>query len=300
MHTLEIPEANKKIELPSSWNECTTDQVMDIVSEAFLVMNGDQKIEDFSRRTFCRLTGLKSSVSYQFKRRLGTTYRQDEMLCILAAQLCLWPFRVKKENGQKMYEFQFDTIVNFFREIPTGKQILYGPEDLLQDITFSEFRWANNYFKEHDSCNKENNFEGAMESLDQFVACLYRPGIKGKRSPFDHGSINETLPLIEKVPYIKKFCILLWYSYCVQVIQTTPLMIQGIEIDFSILFPKPTKAELLGLEKRKQGLGWQGTLFDIAESGVFGNIEQTEQTPLFTVLVYMYKKQIENLKASQK
>lgn len=300
MHTIEIPEANKTIELPSCWEECSTDQVMDIVSEAFLVMNGDQKIEDFTRRLFCRITGLKSGIRYELKRRLGATSQQDEMLCILAAQLCIWPFRIKDMSGQKTYEFQFDTVTNFFKEIHSGKTVLFGPEDLLQDITFAEFRWTNNYFREHDSCNKAQDFEGSIEALDNFVACLYRRGIKGKRDSFDHDNIADTVPLVSKIPYIKKFCILLWYSYCVKIIQTTTLDIQGIEVDFSILFPKPTKAELEGLETRKSGLGWQGTLFDIAESGVFGNIDQTEQTPLFTILVYMYKKQIENLKASQK
>lgn len=308
MHTIEIPDANKIIELPECWEECTPDQVRDITAQAFQVIYGSMPLEDFTRRVFCMLTGLKSSVRYELKHRLGLTSKSDEMLCILADQLCKWPFRLLTDaDGNKSFQFQYDTTTNFFKEIKAGSTTLYGPDDLLEDITFSEFQWANNHSQEYYNENK--NQEGmpiipgigsheALESIDYFVACLYRPGSNGKRAAFNPDTVFETVELLKKVPYITKFCILLWYSYCVHVIQTTPLTIQGTEIDFSILFPAPTKAQKDGLETVKQGLGWRGALYDLAESGVFGDIERTERTLFFTVLVYMYKKQLDNVRAS--
>lgn len=299
MHTLEILEAGKTIEIPSHWDECSHDQAAYIVREAFEVISGNQPIEDFQRKVFCRLTGLELDIKAAYRQRMNLNKRNHEMLCILAEKLCRWPFKeVQNESGEIDLEFNYDTVVNHFPVLKNGSQKLYGPEDLLQDITFAEFQWANTHSQDYFQAVREGQFDEAEESLDFFLVCFYRPGSDGERGPFIADEIQKNADLVKKVPFWKKHCILLWYTMCINVIQTIPLKIQGIEIDFSVLFPEPSEAEKAGLEVKKQGIGWRGALYDIAESGVFGPIEKTEVTPLFAILVYMYKKHIDYLKTS--
>jgi len=267
MHTLEILEAGKTIEIPSNWDECSHDQAAYIAREAFEVISGKQPIEDFQRKVFCRLTGLEMDIRTAYKQRMKLNDRQNEMLCILAEKLCRWPFKeIHTEDGDISLEFSYNTVINHFPLLRIGSHKLYGPEDLLQDITFAEFEWANNHSQDY--------FQAVRE--DQF----------------------ETSDLVKKVPFWQKNCILLWYTMCINVIQTIPLKIQGVEIDLSVLFPEPSEAEKEGLEVKKQGIGWRGALYDIAASGVFGPVKKTETTPLFTILVYMYKKHIDYLRST--
>jgi hypothetical protein len=297
MHKIEIPDANKTIEIPADWDDCTSDQVEYIIKNAFDVVSGSITLVDFQRKLFCYFTGLKSSVKYDYQNSMGLADQANETICLLSEKLCQWPFHVQEnEFGQLQAEFQYNTVINFFKEIKTKSAVLYGPADLLEDLTFAEFQWANSHSQDYFRLMKANQIVDAEEALDYFLACLYRPGTKGRRDQFHIDDIVEYASLFSQVPPWKKYCILLWYTYSISVIQSIPLTIHGSEIDFSILFPTPTKEEKEGLETRKQGLGWRGALYDLAESGVFGPIEKTERTPLFTILVYMYKKQIETLK----
>jgi hypothetical protein len=299
MHTLEILEAGKTIEIPSNWDECNHDQAAYIAREAFEVISGKQPIEDFQRKVFCRLTGLEMDIRTAYKQRMKLNDRQNEMLCILAEKLCRWPFKeIHTEDGDISLEFSYNTVINHFPLLRIGSHKLYGPEDLLQDITFAEFEWANNHSQDYFQAVREDQFDQAEESLDYFLACLYRTGSDGKRGLFVADEVFENSDLVEKVPFWQKNCILLWYTMCINVIQTIPLKIQGVEIDLSVLFPEPSEAEKEGLEVKKQGIGWRGALYDIAASGVFGPIEKTETTPLFTILVYMYKKHIDYLRST--
>lgn len=63
------------------------------------------------------------------------------------------------------------------------------------------------------------------------------------------------------------------------------LVVMGNEIDLNIIYQETEH----NMESNIPGLGWVSTLFDIAESGVFGNYEQVRATNMWSVLLRLYE-----------
>lgn len=86
--------------------------------------------------------------------------------------------------------------------------------------------------------------------------------------------------------------ILNWFSYYLEVITTMPMVVAGVEVDFSVLFPK-AEIDEDDLESRRKAkgvdMGWNGVLLDVAEAGVFGDLRAVEQEKMIKVLLYLYK-----------
>ena len=79
----------------------------------------------------------------------------------------------------------------------------------------------------------------------------------------------------------------MWFTYCIKCLQEEDLIINGIDVNLSVLFPKNN----MGVTNhQKTNLGWTGVLMDIAESGVFGDAVSTAQTPLYDILLFLLKK----------
>ena len=277
MHSIEIPDKNLTIELPSSWDDCTHEQAHYILERAFAVMDGTLSIGEFRLQVFRHLAGLKTGITYLIRQRLGLNTEANARIYQLSAQLCSWIFEKQEDNT---YQLQFETVHNFF---PVLLEKEYGPQDLLADLTLGEFKTALSALDQYFEC-KENEQE-AQEYLHLFLATIYRPKYEdtGEKVPFHQYFPHP--PIFEKVPMWQKQCIVIWFSYCVKCLQSEELTINGIDIDLSVLFPQSK-----GSSNRKINLGWTGVLLDIAESGVFGDATTTSRTPLYDVLIYLLKK----------
>ncbi|MGJ1419988.1 hypothetical protein ACR79T_10205 [Sphingobacterium spiritivorum] len=289
MYTIEIEDKGLLIELPSAWEECNDIQVNYILTHAFLVMSGHLSIAEFRLKVFCLFTGLKLGLLYQIRQRLNLNKIINEQIYRLSKQLCNWVFERTEDIADEKYELRYNTIINFF---PTLCDNLIGPQDLLSDITFGEFKAAiavmDEYFDEKD------NPELAGERLNYLLAMLYRPVKDGARCSFQ-GFVVEP-DAVKNVPAWIKQSILIWFTNCIKAIQTETLTINGIEIDFSTLFPQHNGTQS---KSNKINFGWTGVLFEIAESGVFGDAKSTSETNLFEILQYLMKKNQEN-KSSKK
>ena len=66
-------------------------------------------------------------------------------------------------------------------------------------------------------------------------------------------------------------------------IQSGPIEINGRDVDFSIIFRSS------GPRRPDDKTGWAGITFEIATSGVFGNVAEVEASPFWSVLMYLYK-----------
>lgn len=277
MHTIEITEKNKIIQIPADWDDCTPEQAQYLLRMAFDVMSGQVSIGAFRIKVFKYLTGLKLGLTYHVRQRLNLNNEVNSMIYLLSEQLCGWIFE-KKEDGT--YELRFETVANFF---PVLAKSYHGPEALLSDLTLGEFKTAlsvvDQYFE-----NKEDEVL-AMEQLNLFLSVLYRPKRNGVKIPF-----HEHIPdpsVFAKVPVWQKQCVVIWFTYCVKCLQSEELTINGIDVDLSVLFPKSGGTSG---GSRKVNLGWTGILLDIAESGVFGDAARASQTPLYDVLIFLLKK----------
>src|SRR5690606_22763365 len=96
----------------------------------------------------------------------------------------------------------------------------------------------------------------------------------------------------KKAPNWQKQAIVLWFTYCIQALQTEDLTINGVDVNFEPLFPQGGSTS--DARPGKTNLGWTAILIDIAESGVYGNATETSQTLLYDILLYLLKKHQDN------
>lgn len=274
MNTIEIPDKNIVIEIPSSWDECSPEQVYFLLKKAFKVISGKLSIGMFRIIAFQHFTGLKFGISYRIRQRLGLNQKVNSEIARLSKVYCDWIF----EEDDDQYHLTFDSVINYFPEIKR----CYGPADLLADLTFGEFQQAlvlmNEYTESQESGSPTD------QPLYEFIKLLYRPKIKGQRVALTGYRDKSNFKL---VPDWKLKVTLMWFTNCIQAIKEEDLNISGVEVNFSPLFPAEEKPR----SKRKVlNLGWNGILLDVAESGVFGKAAEVNETPLYDILFYLLKK----------
>lgn len=286
MHTLFIEEKNKTIQIADCWDELNPKQLAFVFQHALLVTEGKLDYTQFCVLVFKYLTGLQIGAQYVAKEKLNLNSKINEQIYMIATNLCGWAF-YKSDKG---LELDYNSFVNPFRTIKVSKSIkLHGPTDLIADLTFKEFRYAKDLMDYCVSAEKEGNIEEARVLMDQFISCLYRTGTNGKRKPLQTDDIEVISKDVKNIPAWQKQWVLVWFSFCVSYIQTVPFEIDGVEVDLEIIFPKSEN-------ETDKGFGWSGILIDITKSQVFGTLEQCDNYPLFQVLLFWYKTQLENIK----
>ena len=70
MNVIEILETSKRIEYPSTWEECSPSQVQYIFREADRLLTGDIDSLEFRIRIFYHLAGIIRQKKHQHKERL--------------------------------------------------------------------------------------------------------------------------------------------------------------------------------------------------------------------------------------
>lgn len=303
MHTIEIPDNDKVITIPSHWDECMPEQLAYILQRAFEVVSGTIDVNAFRVLVFAKLTGFQPNTRYYFTKRMAPSKHAEvnAMIYQLAEQLCSWPFSevpALEDDTPPAIELNIDTVKNLLPVIQCRRTKFVGPADLLADLTFAEFRAAIREMDMHIAHAKDpDSVSEAMDALNRFMAVLYRPcNVSGVRTPFDADELPKYALLASAIPLWQKQTTLLWFTYCIKYIQTEDINIDGQIINLSVLFPKSSG----GTGTAKKGIGWAGLLYDIAKEGPFGNAEKTDKAGLFDILLYMYKNHLDNKELERK
>jgi hypothetical protein len=84
------------------------------------------------------------------------------------------------------------------------------------------------------------------------------------------------------LPLHIKTGIFLWFSSCVNYLREGKPLIDGNEIDLSILYKG-------GDENSSPGIGLTGLLFSLAENKVFGDLFETSNTGLYDIMARLYQ-----------
>lgn len=178
-------------------------------------------------------------------------------------------------------------------EVKIGWRKYYGPKSLLEDLTifgFKEASW------------RVGKYAETMEEryLDELFAVLYKKsrlfgGVKKSQSVFGSG-FARTLEVAKRVPIGVKFMNYLFFLGCMNWIREENIEIDGQEICFGCLFPKGSSGK--GDKSRDDNTGFAGILFQMAESGVFGNMEQVSNVSMWDIFLRLFQihHQIKQLK----
>ena len=185
-------------------------------------------------------------------------------------------------------EFQMSELGNcleFLVQSPTLTKNLFpswkgflGPSELLAKTTVNEYARADTHLRNFLRKNK-------AEDLDYLVACLYRPAKKNYkklkksqeykgdfRQDYNPDALPTLVKRVSKFPLQLKFATLIFFLGCKNKFVTL----------FKDIFPKT-------VEKGKEP-SWADVKLSLAETNVFGNLNETGETWILSAFAFLNKK----------
>jgi hypothetical protein len=290
MNRVEIPSIEFDEEIPSHWDEMTPAQVLFCGKQAIMAAAGEISPLEAKVRCLYELLEIErdwKTEAWEHNQPKAVVREKNSKVVILSEQLCGFIFKQTEASMEVCY----NTLTNHFPCIQAGKRLLYGPGDMLTGLTFGEFRTA--------MVHMQNYFEHKQEEhLSRFLACLYREPYADledrKRSndwngqsrvPFNADRIEDYAQATAQMSVTHRKLILLWFTFCIDFIKTKTIPINGVDVDFSILFEGNSSGP---------GTGWNGVLYGVAEKRIFGDADRVDRREWLEVLFFLYDKELEN------
>lgn len=237
-----------KRSLPENWNELTGKQLIKISG----LFNKQLRIYEF--RLICLFYII--SVNYRIFDRIDR-----ETLYLIGEQI---NFLLKENN----------LVRNLIPSIKIRLKKYYGPSDRFQNITLIEFAKAETRYKNYIETNNE-------KYLNELIAILYRPkkwfipflklinNYNGDKRREYNDRYIKNMDRISNLPINLRLAILLYWEGCRLYIMN-----------------KYTHVFSRDQEEKKNDTGWAGLITDLAGTK-FGDIDQTANTLLHTILIYL-------------
>jgi len=279
MHTIEIPEAKKIVYIPEDLSECDQIQYINISKLLFQLNIGVITRIDFliHAAKFLAL-GKDVDITENHPVKFSNIYQIASVL----------------ESFFEMNDDDQFVIKQYFIHNPIPKVTpnlfpYYGPTDEFNNVTFGEYVDGVSYL--HDFIETQET-----KYLYLLFATFYR---RKKRAFFNQNALlkdvrQEYLP--EKVDFLaNKFKYLdigiiygffLLFTSFQKYMTTAKIYVQGNEIDFSILYNDFSTD--IKFDSTIPGIGMKSLMYSIAESGVFGNLDDVRNASFWEIMIRFY------------
>lgn len=275
MNTIEVFETGKVVQVPGSWSEMTPKQVREVFRIFERCLRRGESPLDFNVRVLWMLLGVRRTVKGWFTDIFnGSSSVRDENVYRMCEKFLGFLF------SEESAALTFDSVANPMPVVRSGLVRLYGPGELLQDLTFGEFRHAsaaiNRFFRSHEP-----------EDLDECIAFLYRRRCRkanraGRMVPdVDQRNARGHIHRASRLKGWQKNLVMMWFAACLKYLQSGVLEINGEEVDLSKLFAGDEKSSGISF-------GWNDLLVEVAKENTLGNIDRVDEEPLFSVLSIMW------------
>ncbi len=147
--------------------------------------------------------------------------------------------------------------------------------DMLNGMVFGDFVSALNMLGQLE----ESDEDSQQQVLGELARLMYEP-------PSDDAEVPALLAVHAVTLFTSVF----------NMIRKEPISISGEDINFSIIF-KPVPGVP---SKANDHTGWHGIAMEVASSGVFGTLKEVNTTPLWDVLLYLYRAKFDLLHEKRK
>lgn len=275
MNTIEVFETGKVVQVPGSWSEMTPKQVRGVFRIFERCLRRGESPLDFNVRVLWMLLGVRRTVKGWFTDIFnGSSSVRDENVYRMCETFLGFLF------SEESAALTFDSVANPMPVVRSGLVRLYGPGELLQDLTFGEFRHAsaaiNRFFRSREP-----------EDLDECIAFLYRRRCRkanraGRMVPdVDQRNARGHIHRASRLKGWQKNLVMMWFAACLKYLQSGVLEINGEEVDLSKLFAGDEKSSGISF-------GWNDLLVEVAKEDTLGNIDRVDEEPLFSVLSIMW------------
>ncbi len=286
MHRIEIPSSHIIIDFPSEIDEMTDKQFVRYVFYVLQYVKGAIDENLFKLNLTALLLNVRRGFGYFFLNPVKREQREVNLVRI--SELMESFIEDNLQEGKR--EFKLKSVRNFVPRILN----YYGPGRCFENLTYCEYRLARGFFKSFAIDSKEDD-------LNRMIAILYRPSkplwflrkyfksCDGERR-MTYGSKSNPLLLkrriakISRVPYHIRYAVLLYFSACEDFLKTGKPVVDGFELDLSRLYTNDNDSD-----ESKADVGMVGLLYSLTETGVFGSIEQTDNSNLWDIMIRLYQ-----------
>ena len=276
MITLEIPSKKQFLYFPEHLGECDAKQYADMAKLIYMFQSQQITYEDFKAHSVYKLLNLKFTRK-NTEEKGETIFRLGELVDSFFEK------EIVEEKIQLKVKQHY--VNNHLPKIKAGFfQTFYGPEDVFEDVEFGQYV---------DGLEEFINFSqtGELIFLKQLFAIfylkkneVYNPKISRKRA--------KTTFATTDIRHLYGFY--LYFSAMQIFIMGGEIYVQGNNIDLSIIYEGGETSQ-----STIPGIGMQGLLNDIAESGVFGNYQSTRRANIWAILKRLYQIQKKQLEEKQ-
>lgn len=285
MNRLIIPQRNLQVDYPSSWDEIRGSDAPRIGEIMHMTYKG--KINYDMARKLCvdQFLSRKNDPSKPLFNADSLDYWANESRLADSVDF-LFSHNTQKDPKDPDKVTQTVSIdpmfcTNLIPRVKTFWHTYYGPMDLLQDLTIFEFKEASWRVGKYAQTQNDTY-------LDEIFVILYRLDRHKNKERNLEKELKHGVKMAKKIDIGTKFMVYLFFLGCMNYIKTQPIEIDGSEVDFSCLFPKAPKGESSD-KSPGDNTGMTGILFTMAESGVFGNMEQTSRVSMWDVFLRLYQ-----------
>jgi len=290
MRTIQIPEENIKINMPSELAECNPSEYMDMAELIFKYQFMNMPFEVMKVQAVYKLLNMKA----KNRNALDFDPKEEEKLSNIAilAEL-IESFFDKNDQNQLIIKQNYT-----HNPIPSFAPVLttfIGPSDSFMNVKWGEYTDALRAFYQFHAT-------GDVEQLYLIAAILYRPKATNPKSSDDlrevymSSEVEPRIELFKKVmPFGFIYGVFLFFASFKTFISSASISWGGKEIDLKIIFSESETQQAETIP----GLGLDSLTFTIAESSVFGNYKQTRLTPMWEILIRMYDLTKKDLETKQ-
>lgn len=249
---VDVKYSDKTVSIPEEFEELTHKQYRFYLYLSMLLLQRMISKKEFEVRWMSFLLDMK----------LPYTQYQDEIIAQLDKQRhCLKGFfyDVKQPDGSILQNPILETGKNLMPEFSGWK----GVGDMLNGLSFAKFVECLNRLALINEAETNEEISDLMAEVGRML--------------YSHPDAKADMPTMLAFHAVTLFANV-W-----KMIRTTPIHINGEDIDFSILFKSSSGRHL------DDKTGWAGIAFEVAASGVFGTMKEVDECHFWDILLYLYK-----------
>ncbi len=289
MHLVEIPEKGYRKEIASSLEELKPEEFVFLAGLLYDLNQGKINASDLKTMFIYKLMDIGHDKKRYMSLEEEEKFRISENLFYISEHID-FIFHEDFQEGRPVLQFNFDFVHNPVPLIPRNifagiLRPLHGPADALQDITFKQYVDAHAYFESYSNSQD-------LRSLDLLTAVLYRP--KGQRYKLER--IPSRAKRISRLPIGYRFGTYLFYVACEKFLKEGEVEFEGERISLKLLYESTIKErELASKQEYNMKASLMSIGFTLAETGIFGPLENVMQQNLYDILYLLYRQRISYL-----
>lgn len=298
--TIQAGKQSKEVVAPESWNDLEERQLMLFYETMFTNMGDEFSHSAFTAVKLITMTQAILGVDMEFmvkweaehlKRdpQHGQVIFLEELSKLMEACLGGLFEKTTDEAGNSAYSVNFNLTKNPYPHlVHTPKKgrkpkstWMYAPKDELANLTIYELAYTFQYYEAYLKTQEE-------KFVDSLIATMYRPSRSETRADRESGwfgdrriplrkyetKIEEREKLVEGLPKLAKRLILFWFASCRE----------------HIIAQWPQVFKKSDGEGGGSGNHWGNLLLSLAETAVFGPLDQTADQHYSNALQFLTKR----------